>query len=246
MQTFDSDSFQQRLDAIQSRIHVAAERANRDPAEVQLVTVTKTFPPEAVQVAIQCGCSVLGENRVQEALAKAPLCSSADWHLIGRLQRNKIRHALSLFSTLHSVDSIPLLEDLARIQEETGNRPQILLEVNVAAQPTKIGFTPTAVREAFHVIQDLGCLQVVGLMTVPPWTPDPEASRCHFTALRNLRDSLEQEFSIGLPELSMGMSCDFEVAIECGASFVRVGTALMGKRTAYKPQPKSLDTDDFI
>lgn len=245
MQNTDSEPLEKRLQHIGDAIEAACTRRGRDPADVRLVAVSKTFPPEAIDEALRAGVSILGENRVQEALAKAPLCSAADWHLIGRLQSNKVRAALSLFSTIHSVDSVRLLEDIARIQEETGNRPELMLEVNVAGESSKIGFTPKTVRDAVRTAVALGTLRLTGLMTVPPWVPDPEMSRVHFKALRNLRDSLENEFSIALPNLSMGMSADFEVAVEEGATFVRIGTALFGRRVAWKPS-HSLDTDDFV
>ena len=239
------DTIEKRFQNIYTRIESACVRAGRDSRDVRLVGVSKTVPPAAIDEALRAGLSILGENRVQEALAKAPLCGSAEWHFIGRLQRNKLRQALSLFTTLHSVDSIPLLNDLARVQEETGSRPEILLEVNVAGESSKIGFTPETVREAVREAVSLGSLRLVGLMTIPPWVPDPEMSRPHFKKLRELSLSLSDEFSIPLTELSMGMSADFEVAVEEGATFVRVGTALFGKRTSWKPT-RSLDTDDLI
>lgn len=240
-----SDTIEGRFRYIWSRIDAACVRAGRDPANVQLVAVSKTFPPECIDEALRAGVSILGESRVQEALAKAPLCGSAEWHMIGRMQRNKVRQALSLFSTIHSVDSIRLLEDIARVQEETGNRPDVFLEVNVAGESSKTGFTPKSVREAVRSVLSLGCIRLVGLMTIPPWVPDPEQSRHHFKALRELATSLSDEFSFPLTELSMGMSGDYEVAVEEGATHVRVGTALFGKRSSWKPQ-RSLDTDDFV
>ena len=252
----NEDDLQSRIDSIYSRIDAACARAGRDPMSVQLVAVSKTFPPEIIDEARNCGLSLFGENRVQEALAKSQLCGRADWHLIGPLQRNKIRHALQLFSCIHSIDNVRLIEQLAVACDESGVCPDILLEVNVAGEASKHGFTPASVREGIKAAID-GGLRVVGLMTVPPWTPDPEGSRKYFRQLRELRDALEQEFSISLPELSMGMSGDFEVAIEEGATFVRVGTALFGVRKAKKWAPqstglttdefsRSLDTDDFV
>lgn len=252
----NEDDLQTRIDSIYARIDAACARAGRDPMSVQLVAVSKTFPPEIIDEARACGLTLFGENRVQEAIAKAELCGRADWHLIGPLQRNKIRHALQLFSCIHSIDNVRLIEQLAVACDESGVRPDILLEVNVAGEASKHGFTPASVREGIKAAID-GGLRVVGLMTVPPWTPDPEGSRKYFRQLRELRDALEQEFSISLPELSMGMSGDFEVAIEEGATFVRVGTALFGVRKAKKWAPqstglttdefsRSLDTDDFV
>ena len=240
-------SFSERHAAIEARIQAACDRAGRNRSEVTLVGVSKTWPPEIVSEAIRDGVTVLGENRVQEGLAKAPLCPSAEWHLIGPLQRNKIRHALSLFTVLHAIDSESVLHDLARIQEEAGSRPDVLLEVNVADEPTKHGFTPASVRDAVRAALADGALRLTGLMAIPPWVPDPELSRPRFRALRRLRDELEQEFSLALPQLSMGMSGDFEVAIEEGATYVRVGTALFGRRTAgaWKPE-RSADSDSYF
>lgn len=240
-------SFAERHAAVEARIAAACARAGRDRADVTLVGVCKTFPPEVVSEAIRDGVRVLGENRVQEGLAKAPLCPSAEWHLIGPLQRNKIRHALSLFTVLHGIDSEPLLHDLARVQEETGARPDVMLEVNVADEPTKHGFAPDAVRSALRAALADGVLRVVGLMCIPPFVTDPEQSRPRFRALRQLRDALQDEFSLALPHLSMGMSGDFEVAIEEGATYVRVGTALFGRRTAgaWKPE-RSPDSDSYF
>lgn len=217
------------LDAVHRRIAAACERAGRECADVRLVAVTKTFGPDAVTEAIRAGASLLGENRVQEAAAKIPLCPAAEWHLIGHLQRNKVRHALPLFSTFHSIDTVPLLESVAEASEASGLRPDLLLEVNVAGEASKFGFRPDDVAGALHTATDLG-LRVIGLMTVPPFRPDPEAVRPVFRALRVLRDKLQDETGCGLPELSMGMSHDFEIAIEEGATFVRVGSAIFGAR----------------
>ena len=235
------------LAAVEDRIAAAAVRAGRDPAGVRLVSVTKTFGPEAVTEAIRAGASLLGENRVQEAAAKIPLCPSAEWHLIGHLQGNKVRRALALFSTFHSVDTVKLLEEIAAASDESGRRPDLLLEVNVAGEASKFGFRPADVADALRAASSLG-LSVTGLMTVPPFRPEPEAVRPAFRALRELRDRLQDETGCGLPELSMGMSHDFEVAIEEGATFVRVGTAIFGSRASaratWRPAP-SLDSDSY-
>ncbi len=240
-------TFSERLAEAEERIEAACARSGRARSEVTLVAVTKTWPPEIVSEAIREGAATLGENRVQEALAKAPLCPSADWHLIGPLQKNKVRHALSLFSTLHAIDSIDTLEALARVQEQTGARPDVMLEVNVAAEPTKHGFTPAGVRDAIRAALERGEVRLCGLMCMPPWEPDPEASRPRFRALRELRDSLEREFGIGLPSLSMGTSGDYAVAVEEGSTHVRLGTALFGRRNAaaWKPE-RSPDSDSYF
>ena len=221
------------LAAVQNRIAAACVRAGRDPADVRLVAVTKTFGPDAVAEAVRAGAGLLGENRVQEAAAKIPLCPSAEWHLIGHLQGNKVRRALELFTAFHSVDTVKLLEEIAKASDETGRRPALLLEVNVAGEASKFGFRPDDASEALRAATEFG-LSVSGLMTVPPFRPDPESVRPCFRALRELRDRLQDETGCGLPELSMGMSHDFEVAIEEGATFVRVGSAIFGSRTAAR------------
>ena len=242
-----ASSFSERHAAVEARIQAACDRAGRSRSDVTLVAVCKTWPPEVVSEAVRGGVGVLGENRVQEGLAKAPLCPSAEWHLVGPLQRNKIRHALSLFTTLHAIDSESCLRDLARVQAETGARPDVMLEVNVADEPTKHGFSPAGVRGALQTALEEGELRIVGLMCIPPWAPDPEASRPRFRALRELRDALEREFGVALPALSMGMSGDFEVAIEEGATHVRVGTALFGRRTAGAWRPaRDADSDSYF
>jgi pyridoxal phosphate enzyme (YggS family) len=228
-------SIAENLAAVEDRIAAAADRAGRDPADVRLVAVTKTFGPGDVSEAVRAGARLLGENRVQEAAAKIPLCPSAEWHLIGHLQGNKVRRALELFSAFHSVDTVKLLEEIAKASDETGCRPGLLLEVNVAGEASKFGFRPDDVADALRTACSLG-LSVTGLMTVPPFRPDPEAVRPVFRALRGLRDRLQDETGFGLPELSMGMSHDFEVAIEEGATFVRVGSAIFGRRSA-RPRP---------
>jgi pyridoxal phosphate enzyme (YggS family) len=225
----------------------AAQSVGKTADDITFLAATKTVDASIINHAISLGLRYIGENRVQEGLAKAPLCPSAEWHLIGPLQRNKIRHALSLFTVLHGIDSEPLLHDLARVQDETGARPDVMLEVNVADEPTKHGFTPAAVRDALRAALADGVLRVVGLMCIPPFVTDPEQSRPRFRALRELRDALQDEFSLALPQLSMGMSGDFEVAIEEGATYVRVGTALFGRRTAgaWKPE-RSPDSDSYF
>lgn len=239
-------SIAENLSAVRERITAACARAGRDPADVRLVAVSKTFGPEAVDEAIRAGADLLGENRVQEAAGKIPLCASAEWHLIGHLQTNKVRHALPLFSMLHSVDTVRLLEALAKEADESGYRPPILLEVNVAGEASKFGFRPEAVADALRAASDLGAPPVEGLMTVPPFRPDPEDVRPCFRALRELRDRLRDETGFALPHLSMGMSHDFEVAVEEGATFVRVGSAIFGPRSYARTRPaRDPDSDSY-
>jgi len=236
-----STGIAERLEEVRGRMAGAARKAGRAPGDIELVAVTKTHPPEALQEAIAAGQTLFGENRVQEALAKMPLVSSrARWHFIGHLQKNKVRQALPVFEMLHSIDCLALARDVQRIAEEDGQRPRVLLEVNVAGEGSKFGFKPAALEaELETLIAEMPRLDVRGLMAIPPFSPKPEDSRRHFAALRTLRDALQEKLRAGLPELSMGMSGDYEVAIEEGATLVRVGTAIFGERTGktWKPAP---------
>jgi pyridoxal phosphate enzyme (YggS family) len=221
----------ERLAEVRERIAVAADRAFRSADDVQLVAVSKKQDAGKVRAAEEAGQLLFGESRVQEARAKIPeLPSRLRWHFIGTLQKNKVRQALPLFELFHSIDSLALAEDLQRIAEEEGAHPRVLLQVNVAGEARKHGFSPEAIRRELEKILSLGRLTIEGLMTVPPLAPEAEASRPHFSALRELRDALEKEFDLRLEQLSMGMSGDFEIAIEEGATLVRVGTAIFGSR----------------
>lgn len=209
----------------------AAERSGRTRADIQLIAVSKKQDAEKVRAAFDAGQPIFGESRVQEARAKIPLLPSAvRWHFIGRLQKNKIRHALPIFELFHSVDSLGLAEDMQRIADEEGLQPEVLLEVNVAGEGSKIGFRPEELLTNVEALLGLTRLNLQGLMTIPPLAPAAEDSRLHFVRLRELRDQLEREFKVGLPQLSMGMSGDYAVAIEEGATLVRVGTAIFGGR----------------
>ena len=191
------------------------------------------------------GQTLFGENRVQEARAKMPLVSSrARWHFIGHLQKNKVRQALPVFEMLHSIDSLDLAREVQRIAEEDGQRPRVLLEVNVAGEASKFGFKPAALEaELETLIAEMPRLESLGLMAIPPFSSKAEDSRRYFAALRELRDGLQEKLRVGLPELSMGMSGDYEVAIEEGATLVRVGTAIFGERKgkAWKPAGEAGD-----
>jgi pyridoxal phosphate enzyme (YggS family) len=230
-----------RLAVVQSAIARAAQRSGRPEADVELVAVSKTHPPEAVLEALDAGQTLFGESRVQEARAKiALLPSRARWHFIGHLQKNKIRQALGLGAQLfHSVDSLELARDMHRIAEEEGARPRVLLEVNVAGESSKFGFSPEKLRAQIEDLLALGRLEIDGLMTIAPLAPEPEDSRPHFAALRDLRDRLQREFRLALPSLSMGMSGDFEIAIEEGATLVRVGSAIFGSRSGKSWRPSA-------
>ena len=221
-----------RLDSLRIKITAAAQRARRPATTVELVAVSKTQPAESVREAIEAGQLVFGENRVQELLAKVPLLPSVTrWHFIGHLQSNKIRKVLPLCELIHGVDSTELALDIDRIAEEIGLFPRVLLEVNVAGEATKFGFKPDVLRAEIDALLSLKRVQVEGLMTIAPLAEDPEASRPFFRALRELRDELSERTDTPLPTLSMGMSGDFEVAVEEGATHVRVGSALFGARS---------------
>lgn len=225
------------LQGVRARIAEACRKAGRREDEVEIVGVTKTHGPDVVREAWEAGLRIMGENKVQEAAWKIPeSVSGPEWHLIGHLQRNKVRPALELFSVIHSVDSLRLLEQIERVADESGRRPEILLEVNVSGEASKDGLPPEAVPEVIEAA--LGCrgLTLAGLMTMAPFCPDPELARPVFARLRECRDRWERQFGIGLPRLSMGMSNDFVVAVEEGATWVRLGTVLFGGRPKWRPQ----------
>jgi PLP dependent protein len=220
------------LEAVLGRVAAAIAKSNRAAADVQLIAASKKQDAEKVRAAFDAGQPIFGESRVQEARVKIPLLPSAvRWHFIGHLQKNKIRHALPLFELFHSVDSLALAEDMQRIAEDEGVRPRVLLEVNVAGEGSKLGFSPEKLRAEMEQLLPLSRLEIEGLMTIPPFAAEPEESRRYFVALRELRDGMQREFKVGLPQLSMGMSNDYAVAIEEGATFVRVGTAIFGGRS---------------
>ncbi len=219
------------LEIVRTRIAGSLAKSRRGHDHVQLVAVSKKQEAEKVRAVFDAGQLIFGESRVQEARVKIPLLPSAvRWQFIGHLQKNKIRHALPLFELFHGVDSLDLAREVERIAEEEGLRPRVLLEVNVAGEGSKIGFAPEKLRAELEALLSLGRLNLEGLMCIPPFAPVAEESRRYFIMLRELRDRLEGEFALKLPELSMGMSNDYEVAIEEGATFVRVGTAIFGGR----------------
>ncbi|MFN0125218.1 MAG: YggS family pyridoxal phosphate-dependent enzyme [Verrucomicrobiales bacterium] len=221
----------ENLQRVQERIDAATARAGRPAESVDLIAVSKTHPPDVIRELARAHHTLFGESRVQEILAKAPeLSSSLRWHFIGHLQKNKVRRLLPWVEAIHSVESLSLAEDIDRIAAEEGRRPDIYLQVNVAEDTAKFGFTRDSVRRDLDAILALPRLNLLGLMTIPALTDDPEKSRPAFAALRELRDSLQQSSGIPLPGLSMGMSDDYEIAIEEGATIVRVGSALFGRR----------------
>jgi PLP dependent protein len=230
-----------KLKQVRLQISDAARKARRVPEDIQLVAVSKAHEAEKVRIAVEAGQQIFGESRVQEARVKIPLLpSSVRWHFIGRLQKNKVRHALPLFELFHSVDSLPLAQNMDRIAEEEGLHPRVLLQVNLAGEGSKIGFAPDLLRAQFEELNSLGRLTIEGLMTIPPLAEEAEASRKYFVGLRELRGRLEEEFQVELPQLSMGMTNDFIVAIEEGATMVRIGTAIFGKRTRPQRMPSDI------
>jgi pyridoxal phosphate enzyme (YggS family) len=227
-------SISERLAIVRQRIAAAARSAGRDPSSIRLVAVSKTFPIDAVRDAWRAGQRDFGENRVQEALQK--IGASADleirWHLLGHLQTNKARRAAQAFATIQSVDSLELLQKLDRAAAEAGTKPELLVQVDLAGEATKFGARPDEARLVLDEAARCTAARVSGLMTLPPVPDSPEDARPWFQRLRELRDRWLAE---GVPapmlrELSMGMSQDFEVGIEEGATIVRVGTAIFGSR----------------
>ena len=225
--------------AVRERIARACDRAGRDPATVRLVGVSKTFPFTHVEAAVAAGLTDLGENRVQEAVAKVARAAGLapiTWHLIGHLQSNKARRAVVAMAWIQSVDSVELLQRLERTAREEGATAAALVQVDLAGEHAKSGAPPHAVGDVLAAAAECRAVSVRGLMVLPPWSPDPERTRPYFRRLRQLRDQLA---AAGAPpqrlgELSMGMSNDFEAAVEEGATMVRVGTAIFGRRAAQQ------------
>jgi PLP dependent protein len=228
-------SLAENLDSIQQRIRAACDRAGRAPESVTLLAVTKGQPPDVVNEAGKLGLAFFGENKIQEAKAKIPLCSAKlRWHFIGHLQTNKCRDAVELFEMIQSVDSMNVAREISKRADQAGKTMPILLEVNLAGEASKFGYRPDAVLAELHGLNALPRLEVHGLMTVPPWTANAENVRPVFRQLRMLKEQAEQMLGAPLPHLSMGMTGDFEVAIEEGATIVRIGTALFGPRKSLK------------
>ena len=221
----------ENLQDIQERIRNSAARAGRDLGTITLIAVSKTHPPDAVAEAARLGLTVFGESKVQEAKAKIPLCPGRiRWHMLGHLQSNKCRDAITLFEMVQSVDSLELAEELNKKADQASRTLPILLEVNIVGEASKFGYKPEKLLADLDAINNLRRLEIHGLMTIPPWTPVPEKVRPVFAKLRALKEECEQLLGAPLPHLSMGMSGDFEVAIEEGSTMVRIGTALFGER----------------
>jgi hypothetical protein len=221
----------ENLDLIQQRIRAACERAGRALDSITLLAVSKTHPPETIREAAGCGQMFFGENKIQEAKAKIPLCpGKCRWHFIGHLQSNKVRDAVELFEMIQGVDSLALAREISKRCEQAAKRMPILLEVNVAGEASKFGYKPEQLLVELNELNALPKIEIHGLMAIPPYTTDPEKARPYFRRLRELKEQAEAVLGAPLPHLSMGMSDDFEIAIEEGATLVRIGTALFGPR----------------
>jgi PLP dependent protein len=230
-------SLPDNLISIQQRIRAACERAGREAASVTLLAVSKTHPPETIQTAVNCGLLHFGENKIQEAKAKIPLCpGKARWQFIGHLQSNKVRDAVELFEMIQGVDSLGLAREISKRAEQAAKTVPILLEVNVAGEASKFGYQPARLLAELTELNALPKIEIHGLMAIPPFSPLPEKSRPYFQRLRELKIESEKILGFPLPHLSMGMSGDFEVAIEEGATIVRIGTALFGERLSRVPR----------
>ncbi|MDZ4788004.1 MAG: YggS family pyridoxal phosphate-dependent enzyme [Blastochloris sp.] len=226
-----NESLAERLSLLQQRITAAAIRAGRRPSEVKLLPASKKVSVEVLRELFALGVHAFGENKVQEAKLKVSMLpASCSWHFIGGLQRNKAKDAVRLFQVIHSLDSRELIDELAKRATEAGKTMQVLIEVNAAGEASKHGARPEEASALVEYANQQRPLEVIGLMAVVPFYDDVEKVRPYFKQIRELRDSIQHETGIILPELSMGMSHDFEVAIEEGATWVRVGTSLFGER----------------
>ena len=224
------------LAAVRQRIAQASDRAGRDPAGVTLLTVSKGHSAEIVRAAADLGLVLFGENRVQEARAKIGLCPGRlRWHLIGHLQSNKCRDAVHFFAMIQSVDSLALAREINRWADKSAKTMPVLIEVNVAGESSKFGYAPEKLLAELKEINSLPRIELHGLMTVAPFAQDAEKVRPVFRRMRELRGQCEDLLGAPLPVLSMGMSGDFEVAVEEGATMIRLGSAVLGPRTAPKP-----------
>ena len=229
------------LKLIEKRIASACDRSNRSASDVLLLAVSKGHPPETVKAALDAGQIFFGENKVQEAKTKIPLApGKCRWHMIGHLQSNKCRDAVHLFEMIQSVDSLSLAEEIQKWCDKQAKTMPILLEVNVAGESSKFGYKPEHVLAEINQINSFSKLEIHGLMTIAPYATDPEKVRPYFRRLRELKTECEQVLGAPLPQLSMGMSGDFEVAVEEGATIVRLGTVLFGERS-YAKQKTSID-----
>ena len=237
--------FAANLAEIRQRIDAATSRSGRPPGSVTLLAVSKTHPPAAIETAVAAGLRFFGESKIQEARVKIPLCpGNLRWHFIGHLQSNKCREAVELFNMIQGVDSLALAQEVNKRAEQAAKTMPVLLEVNVAGEASKFGYRPEALLADWDALNALPRLEIHGLMTVPPYVTDAEKARSHFVRLRELKAECEHRLGAPLPPLSMGMSGDFEVAIEEGATIVRIGTALFGKRQYATAKGASAESSD--
>jgi pyridoxal phosphate enzyme (YggS family) len=233
-----ADDIGESVRQVRARIERAASRAGRDPGCVRLVAVTKSVDEDRIRAAIDAGVTILGESRLQEAVPKIERISRPEglvWHFIGRLQRRKVKAVIGRFEMIHSVDSLALASEINHRAEAAGVHQSVLIEVNLGGEPSKAGFAPEALLDAMPSLDAMPHLAMKGLMTIPPAGPNPEAARPYFRRLRELVERIRQDLAtrprrVELLELSMGMSQDFDIAVEEGATFVRVGTAIFGAR----------------
>lgn len=222
----------ENLSVVRAAVADACLRSGREPGAVELIAVSKTFSVDAIREAVNSGQVQFGESRLQEAEPKVTeLPEVLHWHFIGRVQRNKVRKLLRLFEVIHAIDSMKLAAYTNEIARELGLNPEVFLQVNIGRELSKGGFEPHELEESMDNILKLDHLGISGLMCIPPPVSDPELARVWFAALREMRDALEVRLGVRLPSLSMGMSHDFEVAIEEGSTHVRVGSAIFGKRS---------------
>jgi pyridoxal phosphate enzyme (YggS family) len=226
------DNIAKNILSVKRRITTAAQACGRDPQSVRLVAAAKSQPATLVREALEAGVGIVGENYIQEAQTKFDTLSdpTVQWHFIGHLQSNKAKYAVRMFELIHSVDSVKLAAELDKQARKAGKTQRILVQVNISQEPSKTGVGQERTLELIRAIETFSNIQVQGLMTMPPYFDAPERARPYFAALRRLRDQMQQILGIPLKDLSMGMTGDFEVAIEEGATLVRIGTAIFGDR----------------
>lgn len=232
----EKEELKKNLEMVQTRIQSALGRVGRKPGEVKLVAVSKTKSVELIQLALELGQYDFGENYVQELRDKANQINHPEihWHYIGSLQKNKVKYLVGRVVLIHSVDSLALVEEIEKRFSAGGEKILILLEVKLSEEETKSGVKPEGLVELAERALSKKAIELKGLMTMPPYFPDPESARPYYRKLREIKEDLEKKLNLGLPELSMGMSNDFEVAIEEGATIVRIGTIIFGEREQCK------------
>lgn len=234
MEPLDRETIAQRVQSVLSAIRSAAEKAGRHPDSIRLVAATKTVTHDRIREGIGAGLSILGENRVQEAIPKIEALAetSVRWHFIGHLQRRKVRLVVGLFELIHSVDSVELAQEIDRRAGEAGRSQDILLEVNIGGETTKTGFHPDGLVQLISTMASLAHIHIKGLMAIPPQTVEVESTRAYFIRLRELAAAIAAQRipGVAMNELSMGMSNDYEIAVQEGATLVRVGSAIFGAR----------------